>query len=169
MIISSSSKDKFFEKVINPYLPEVMKHLPSIDMHEVVLHIRDVQGPKTEGSEKARLAAVEQEILECQVMVECGLSANHSMIMDFIHENKMDTKNVGEALFKLQERIEHLQAQMFDLQNQKCEYESTFKRMSIGADFRILETRFSFYDGAMPLSHALGSLPPMLSLHGEPI
>lgn len=30
----SSSKDKFFEKVINPYLPKVMKHPEAIDMHE---------------------------------------------------------------------------------------------------------------------------------------
>ena len=84
MASSSSSKDKFYEKVINPYLPEVMKHPQAIEMSEGVLHIRDVQGPKKEGSEKARLAAVEQEIFTCQRMLERGLSANHSMITDFI-------------------------------------------------------------------------------------
>jgi hypothetical protein len=62
---SSSSKDKFFEKVINPYLPEVMKHPKTMEMHEGVLHIRDVEGPKKEGSKKARLEAVEQEIFKC--------------------------------------------------------------------------------------------------------
>jgi hypothetical protein len=55
----SPSKDKFYEKVINPYLPEVMKHPQTIEMREVVLHIRDIQGPKKDGSEKARLEAVE--------------------------------------------------------------------------------------------------------------
>ncbi|KAE8788351.1 40S ribosomal protein S5-1 [Hordeum vulgare] len=111
MTTPSSSKDKFFEEVINPYLLEVMKHPQTIEMHEGVLHIRDVQGPKKEGSEKDRLATVEQEIFKCQEMVERGLSANHSMITYFIRENKIDTKNMGEALFKLQERIENLQAQ----------------------------------------------------------
>ncbi|KAE8788621.1 40S ribosomal protein S5-1 [Hordeum vulgare] len=116
-------------------------------MHEGVLHVRDVQGPKKEGSEKDRLAAVEEEIFKCQGMVERGLSANHSMITDFIHTNKMDTRNMEEALFKLQERIKHLQAQIFNLQNQNCEYEFIFKGMSIVADFGIPETRSSFYDG----------------------
>ena len=64
------------------------------------------------------LAAVEQEIFKFQGMVERGLSANHSMITDFIRENKLEARNVGEALFKLQERIEHLLAQFFDLQSQ---------------------------------------------------
>ncbi|KAE8797784.1 40S ribosomal protein S5-1 [Hordeum vulgare] len=67
-----------------------MKHPPAIEMHEVMLHIRDVQGPKKEGSEKARLAAVEQEIIKCQWMVKRGWSANHSMITDFIQENKLE-------------------------------------------------------------------------------
>ncbi|KAE8792612.1 40S ribosomal protein S5-1 [Hordeum vulgare] len=69
MTTPSSFKDKFFEKVINPYLPEVMEHPKAIEMHEGVLHICDVQGPKKEGSDKARLAALEQEIFKCQGMV----------------------------------------------------------------------------------------------------
>jgi hypothetical protein len=46
MAAPSSSKDKFFEKVVNPYLPGVMKHPQAIEMREGLLHIRDVQGPK---------------------------------------------------------------------------------------------------------------------------
>ncbi|KAE8814396.1 40S ribosomal protein S5-1 [Hordeum vulgare] len=114
MTCLSHSKDKFFEKVINPYLPEVMKHPQAIEMREGVLHIRDVQSPKKERSEKARLRAVEQEICKSQEMVERGLSANQSMITDFIRKNKMDTRNVEEVLLNLQERIEHLQAQIYD-------------------------------------------------------
>ncbi|KAE8790835.1 40S ribosomal protein S5-1 [Hordeum vulgare] len=104
------SKDKFFEKVINPYLSEVMKHPQAIDMSNGVLHIRDVQSPKKEGSEKARLAAMEQEIFKCQGIVERGLSANHSMITDFIRENKLDTKSMGlyskSSYFKTHEELE---------------------------------------------------------------
>ncbi|KAE8808710.1 40S ribosomal protein S5-1 [Hordeum vulgare] len=93
----SPSNDKFLEKVINSYLPEVMRHPQAIEMHEGVLHIWGVQGPKKEGSERARLAVMEQEIFKCQGMVERGLSANHSIIMDFIRDNKSDTKKVGEV------------------------------------------------------------------------
>ena len=126
----SSSKDKFYEKVINSYLLEVMKHPQAIEMHEGVLHIRDVQGPKKTGSVESRLEAVEQKIFKCQGMVERGLSANHSMITEFIREHKVDGKNIGDIIFKLNDRIDHLQAQIYDLQNQNFEYEAKFKGMS---------------------------------------
>ena len=99
----SSSKDKFYEKVINPYLPEVMKHPQAIEMREGVLHIRNVQGPRKTGSVESRLEAVEQEIFKCQGMVERGLSANHSMITEFTREHKVDGQSMGYIIFKLNE------------------------------------------------------------------
>ncbi|KAI4976005.1 hypothetical protein ZWY2020_049612 [Hordeum vulgare] len=143
----SPSKDKFFEKVINPYPLEVMKHPQSIEMHEGVLHFWDVKGPKKEGSEKARLAVVEQEIFKFQGMVEHGLSANHSMITDFIRENKLDTRNMGQLLSKLQDQIDHLQDQIYELHGQNYEYESSFQRTSLLVDFGVPETKHSLFDG----------------------
>ena len=99
----SSSKDKFYEKAINPYLPEVMKHPQAIEMREWVLHIRDFQDPKKEGSEKARLATVEQEIFKCQGMVERGLNANHSRITEFTRNHKVEGQSMGDIIFKLNE------------------------------------------------------------------
>ncbi|KAE8766877.1 40s ribosomal protein s5-1 [Hordeum vulgare] len=116
-------------------------------MREGLFNIQDVQAPRKGGNEKARLATVEQDIFKCQGMVERGVSANHSMITEFIRGNKMDIRNVGEVLFKLKERTEHLQAQIYELQSQNYEYESRFKRMILAAAFRIMETRSSFYDG----------------------
>ena len=80
-------------------------------------------------------------------MVEHRLNANHMMIAEFTNNHKLDAKNIGEAILKLHEKIEHLQAQICDLQNQNCEYEYRFKRMSLAADLRIPETRSSLYDG----------------------
>ncbi|KAE8809454.1 40S ribosomal protein S5-1 [Hordeum vulgare] len=114
-------KDKLFEKVINPYLAEVLQHPESIEMHEGVLHIRDVEGPKRTGSVEARLEAMEQQVFKCQGMVEHGLNANHMMIKEFTNKNKIDTKDIGENLFKLYDRIDHLQAQIYDPQNQNYE------------------------------------------------
>ena len=101
-------------------------------------------------------------------MVERGLNANQMMITEFTSNHKMDAKIIGETIFKLQEKIEHLQAQIYDLQNQNCEYEYRFQRMSLAADLRISETQSSFYDGETmpwkmddkPTSSATPTSPP---------
>ena len=133
-------KDKFFEKVINPYLAEVLQHPQTTEMHEGVLHIRDVEGPKGTGSVETRLEAMEQQVFKCQGMVERGLNSNHIMITEFTNNHKLHAKDIGEAIFKLHEKIEHLQAQIYDLENQNYEYEYIFKTMSLAADLRIHET-----------------------------
>ena len=142
MTSPSAPKDKFYDKVINPYLPKV--HPQTMEMREGVLHIRDVQGPKKTGGVETRLEAMEQQVFKCQGMVERGLNANHSMITEFTRDHKLDAKNIGKAILKLHEKIEHLQAQTYDLQNQNYEYEYKFKRMSLAADLRISETRSFF-------------------------
>ena len=119
----SAPKDKFYEKVINPYLQEVMHHPKTIETREGVLHMRDVQGPKKTGTVETRLQAVEQEIFWCQGMVERGLNTNQMMITEFTNNHKLYAKNIGETIFKLHEKIENLQVQIYDLQNQNCEYE----------------------------------------------
>ncbi|KAE8779198.1 40S ribosomal protein S5-1 [Hordeum vulgare] len=111
-------KDKFFEKVMSPYLAGVLQHPQSIEMHEGVLHIRDVEGPKKTGSVDARLEAMEQQVFKCQGMVERGLSANHMMIMEFTNKHNIDAYDIGKHLSRLYDRIDHLQAQIYDLQNQ---------------------------------------------------
>ena len=65
MSSSRAPKDQFFEKVINPYLAEVLQHPQTIEMHEGVLHIRDVEGPKRTGSVETRLEAMEQQVFKC--------------------------------------------------------------------------------------------------------
>ncbi|XP_020169117.1 uncharacterized protein [Aegilops tauschii subsp. strangulata] len=147
MASPSSSKDKFFERVINPYSPEVMKHPQAIEMREGVLHIRDVQGPKKTGCVEARLEAVEQEIFKCQGMVERGLSANHSMITEFSRDHKVDGRSMKDIVFTFNEQINFLQSQIYDLQNQGFEYEAIFKCMSLGACCRTQESHASSYDG----------------------
>ena len=140
MTSPSAPKDKFFEKVINPYLAEVQRHPQTIEMRDGLLHIRDAEGPKGNGSVETRLEEMEPQVFKCQEMVERGLDSNHIMITEFTNNHKLDTKDIGEAIFKLHEKIEHLQAQIYDLQNQNYEYEYRFKRMSLAADLRIPET-----------------------------
>ena len=64
MTSSSAPKDKFFKKVINPYLVEVQRHPQTIEMCDGLLHIRDAEGPKGTGSVETRLEAMEQQIFQ---------------------------------------------------------------------------------------------------------
>ncbi|KAI5012555.1 hypothetical protein ZWY2020_024821 [Hordeum vulgare] len=96
-------------------------------MHEGVLHIRDVEGPKKTGSVEARLEAMEQQVFKWQGMVERGLNGNHMMITQFTNMHKIDANDIGKHLSELYDKIDQLQAQIYDLQSQKCEYEYSFK------------------------------------------
>ncbi|KAE8777799.1 40S ribosomal protein S5-1 [Hordeum vulgare] len=118
MASPKAPKDKFFEKIINTYLAGMLQHPQPIEMREGVLHIRDVEGPKKTGSMEARLEAMELEVFKCQGMVERGLSANHMMITEFTNKHKIDANDIGKHLSRIYDRIDHLQAQIYDLHNQ---------------------------------------------------
>ncbi|KAE8770496.1 40S ribosomal protein S5-1 [Hordeum vulgare] len=133
MAASSSSKYKFFNDVINPYLREVMQHPQDIEMRDGVLHIHDVQGPKGTGSVEARLEAMEQEVFRCKGMVERGLNANQIMIADYTRDLKVDGKSMKDIVFSLNEKINFLHSQIHDLQSQVFEYEARFKGVLGGA------------------------------------
>ncbi|KAE8817513.1 40S ribosomal protein S5-1 [Hordeum vulgare] len=87
-------------------------------MREGMLHIRDVQGPKNTGSVETRLEAMEQKVFKCQGMVERGLNANHMMITEFTNKHRIDANDIWKHLSRLYDRIDQLQAQIYDLQNQ---------------------------------------------------
>ncbi|KAE8781482.1 40S ribosomal protein S5-1 [Hordeum vulgare] len=108
----SSSKDKFFERVINSYLSEVMKHPQAIEMCEGVLHIQDVQGPKKTGTMEDRLEVVEHEIFRCQRMVDHGLSADHSMITEDTSDQTVDGRSLKDIVFTLNEQIHFLKTNL---------------------------------------------------------
>ena len=110
MASSSSSKDKFFKNVINPYLREVVQHPQTIEMHEGVLHLRDVACPKGTGTMEDRLEVVEQDVFRCKGMVERGLNANHLMITDLSRDLKVDGKPMKDISFTLNEQINILQS-----------------------------------------------------------
>ncbi|KAE8786398.1 40S ribosomal protein S5-1 [Hordeum vulgare] len=94
-------------------------------MCEGMLHICDVEGPKKTGSVEARLEAMEQQVFKCEGMLEHGLNANHVMITEFTSKHRIDANDIGKHLSRLYDRIDHLQAQIYDLQNQNCSTTST--------------------------------------------
>ncbi|KAE8766423.1 40S ribosomal protein S5-1 [Hordeum vulgare] len=90
-------------------------------MHEGMLHVRDVEGPKKTGSVETRLEAMEQQVFKCQGMVERGLNTNHMMITEFTSKHRIDANDIGKHLSRLYDRIDQLQGQIYDLQNQNCD------------------------------------------------
>ncbi|KAE8780500.1 40S ribosomal protein S5-1 [Hordeum vulgare] len=162
MASPKAPKDKFFEKVINPYLAGVLQHPQSIKMREGVLHIHDVEGPKKTGSVEARLEAMDHKVFKCQGMVERGLNANHMMIMKFTNKHKIDANDIGKYLSRLYDRIDHLQAQIYDLHNQYC-----LHRLRIDRDSKKFTARES-----LPIVGLWVELATVLELskrHGVPV
>ncbi|KAI4976583.1 hypothetical protein ZWY2020_050190 [Hordeum vulgare] len=70
MASPKSPKDKFLVNVINPYLAEVKRHPQTLWVEDGVLHEEDLKGPIKEGSTRARLEEVEQEVLKYKLMIE---------------------------------------------------------------------------------------------------
>ncbi|KAE8811084.1 40s ribosomal protein s5-1 [Hordeum vulgare] len=64
---------------------------------------------------------MEQKVFKCEGMVEGGLNANHMMITEFTSNHKMDAIDIGKHLSRLYDRVDQLQGQIYDLQNQNCE------------------------------------------------
>ncbi|KAE8787163.1 40S ribosomal protein S5-1 [Hordeum vulgare] len=89
-------------------------------MREGMLHICDVEGPKKTKSMETRLETMEQQVFKCQGMVERGLNANHMMITEFTNKHKIDANDIGKHISGLCDKIDQLQAQIYDLQNQNC-------------------------------------------------
>ncbi|KAE8799974.1 40S ribosomal protein S5-1 [Hordeum vulgare] len=89
-------------------------------MREGMLHIRDVEGPKKTGSVETRLEAMEQQVFKCQGMVERAINANHMMITEFTNKHRIDANDIGKHLSRLYDRVDQLQGQIYDLQNQNC-------------------------------------------------
>ncbi|KAE8772895.1 40s ribosomal protein s5-1 [Hordeum vulgare] len=91
-------------------------------MREGMLQIRDDEGTKKTGSVETRLEAMEQQVFKCQGMVERGLNANHMMITEFTNKHRIDANDIGKHLSRVYDRVDQLQAQIYDVQNQNYEF-----------------------------------------------
>jgi hypothetical protein len=80
-------------------------------------------------------------------MAEREVNIIHRINQELVTKYKKETTELWKDIFLLHETTNQLQAQLYDLQNQNCEYEARFKQMSAAASFRILETKTSFLDG----------------------
>src|SRR4051812_12447813 len=147
MATPSYPKGNFLVNVINPYLAEVRKHPQILRVKDGVLHKEDLKGPVKEGSTEDRLKEMEHDVFKFKKMVERGVEANFAIRNEIEASHKKEMKEMWSSLAALEEKVYELQAQIYDLQNQNCEYELKFLRMGLGAECRILETGMSFETG----------------------
>jgi hypothetical protein len=147
MSLSSPSEENPLADIINPYMRELNMHPKELSLMDGELQIKDVQGPKGEGSLKARKEALEQEVFKYKKMAEREMDIIHRINQELVTKYKKETTELWSDTFSLHETTNQLQAQLYNLQNQNCEYEARFKQMSAAASFRILETKTSFLDG----------------------
>jgi hypothetical protein len=138
MSLFGSSEENSLADIINLYMRELKMHPKELSLEDEKLQIEDVQGPTREGSLEARMEALEQEVFKYKKMAEHEVDIIHRINQELI---------AWDDILSLRETTNKLQAQLYDLQNQNCEYEARFKQMSDAASFRILETKSSFLDG----------------------
>jgi hypothetical protein len=93
------------------------------------------------------MEALKQEVFKYKKMAEREVDIIHWINQDLVTKYKKETTELWKDIFSLHETTNQLQAQLYDLQNQNCEYEARFQQMSAAASLRILETKTSFLDG----------------------
>ncbi|XP_051221504.1 uncharacterized protein [Lolium perenne] len=126
---------------------ELKMHPKELLVKDGKVQVEDVRDPKGEGSLEARMEKLEQEVFRYKKMAEREVDIIHKINAELIGEHRKETANLWDDIFLLHETTNELQAQLYDVQNQNCEYETRFKRISSAASYRILETRSSFVDG----------------------
>ncbi|KAK1677324.1 hypothetical protein QYE76_038172 [Lolium multiflorum] len=140
-----NSKDSFFEDVVNPYMNELKMHPKELLLVDGELQIKDVQGPKGEGSLEDRMEKLEQEVFNYKKMAEREVDIFHKIVSELIDGHKKETAKLWDDIFSLHDTTNKLQAQLYDVN--QSEYENRFKRISYAASFRFPETKMSFVDG----------------------
>jgi hypothetical protein len=147
MSSSSSSEENPLADIIKPYIRELKMHPKELSLKDGKVQIEDVQVPKGEGSLEARMEELEQEVFRYKKMAEREVDIIHRINQELIAEHKKETAKLWDDILSLHETTNKLQAQLYDMQNQNCEYETRCKQISAAAGFRIMETNSSFLDG----------------------
>ncbi|KAK1597542.1 hypothetical protein QYE76_018532 [Lolium multiflorum] len=124
MSSSGTQKDSFFEDVVNPYMNELKMHPKELQLVDGELQIKDVQGPKGEGSLEDRMEKLEQEVFNYKKMAEREVDIFHKIVSELIDGHKKETAKLWDDIFSLHDTTNKLQAQLYDVHNQNCEYEN---------------------------------------------
>src|SRR3954465_9687962 len=90
---------------------------------------------------------MEREVFEYKKMVELSVEDNFDMMNELKAFHKKEMNEMLSSLAALEDKLYEIQAQIYDLQNQNCEYELKFSHMGLATECRIPETKMSFKTG----------------------
>src|SRR3954466_1171196 len=103
--------------------------------------MKQVQGPKGEGGQEDGMKALEQEVFRYKKMAEHEVDVIHNISSELITKHEGEVAELREEILSLHQTTNQLRAQLYDIQNKKCEHEARFDRISSAASFRIAETK----------------------------
>ena len=142
---SGSPTEDSSADVLNPYMYELRIHPKELILKDGKVQMKEVQGPKGEGSLEDRMEALEQEVFRYKKMAEREVDVIHKISSELIAKHKEEVAELRDEILSLHQTTNQITS--YDIQNQNCEYEARFNRISSAASFRIAETRTSFLDG----------------------
>jgi hypothetical protein len=91
MSSSGSSEENSLADIINSYMRELKIHPKKLSLKDGKLQIEDVQGPTGEGSLKARMEALEQEVFKYKKMAKREVDIIHRINQELIAKHKKET------------------------------------------------------------------------------
>ncbi|KAK1670833.1 hypothetical protein QYE76_058992 [Lolium multiflorum] len=120
MSSSGTPKDSSCKDVGNLYMEELRMHPKELMLVEGKLQIKDVQGPKGEGSLEDRMEKLEQEVFNYKKMAEREVDIFHKIVSELIAEHEKETAKLWGDILSLHDTTNKLQAQLYDIHNQNC-------------------------------------------------
>ncbi|KAK1691803.1 hypothetical protein QYE76_008500 [Lolium multiflorum] len=118
MSSSETPKDSSSKDVGNLYMEELRMHPKELLLVEGELQVKDVQGPKGEGSLEDRMEKLEQEVFKYKKMAEREVDIFHRIVSELIAEHEKETAKLWSDILSLHDTTNKLQAQLYDFQNQ---------------------------------------------------
>ncbi|KAK1669303.1 hypothetical protein QYE76_057462 [Lolium multiflorum] len=118
MSSSETPKDSSCKDVDNLYMNELRMHPKELLLVDGELQIKDVQGPKGEGSLEDRMEKLEQEVFNYKKMAEREVGIFHKIVSELIAEHEKETAKLWGDILSLHDTTNKLQAQLYDVQNQ---------------------------------------------------
>ena len=112
-------------------------------MEDGVLHKEDLKGPVKEGSTEERLKEMEHEVFKFKKMVERGVEANFDIFKELKTLYLEELRETWSSVTELEEKAIEVQGQIYDLQNQNCEYELRFSNLSSSAGNKAVDFEIS--------------------------
>ncbi|KAK1628572.1 hypothetical protein QYE76_002887 [Lolium multiflorum] len=142
MSLSGTPKDSFFEDVVNPYMNELKMHPKELLLVDGELQIKDVQGPKGEGSLEDRMEKLEQEVFNYKKMAEREVDIFHKIVSELIDGHKKETAKLWDDILSLHDTTNRLKrySMMFRLKTRY--YRSEFEIPIWSKDERYYRTRY---------------------------